>query len=179
MLFRNTHNHFGLITILLHWIMAVLIIGMLCLGLYMTNLPISAEKLEFYGYHKECGVLVLMLVSIRFIWRLSNILPSLANLPWWERIAARSAHWAFYVFMFMMPVTGLLMTSAAGVPVSFFGLFVLPNLISPNTANRILFLQIHQWTAYLLITTICVHIAAALKHHFIDKDDILKRMISP
>lgn len=174
---KNSTTHFGLIAIILHWIMAFLIMGLLAEGLYMVSLPISLEKLKFYGWHKEYGILVLGLVIVRFTWRLINKVPEL-SLPRLEVIAARLVHYAFYGFMFAMPVTGWLLTSAAGLPPSFFGLFTLPDLIAPNEEYRQLLQIAHQWLGYGLIATICLHAAAALKHHFINKDDILRRMIS-
>jgi cytochrome b561 len=177
MLIKNTKDRFGLVAIVLHWLMAILIIGMVCAGLYMTDLPVSPEKFKLYGIHKALGMIVLTLIMIRFVWRLGNLTPSLAELPWWEKICARASHWAFYILIFAMPISGWLMSSAAGFPVSFFGLFIVPDLISPNEQNRILFQTIHKWLAYGLIATFCVHVAAALKHHFIDKDQILRRML--
>ncbi len=174
---KNTENRYGAIAIFLHWLVAILLIGLLILGLYMVAVPISLEKLKLYGWHKEYGMLALMLALIRIVWRVANIIPSL-SLPLWEIIAARTVHWAFYGFMFAMPVTGWIITSAAGLPVSFFGLFVLPNLVSPNPDLMQLFQEIHEWLGYGLIATIVLHTSAALKHHFINKDDILKRMLS-
>lgn len=173
---KNSPTQFGTVAILLHWIMAILLIGLLILGLYMTSLPIGKLKIKLYGWHKEFGMLVLMLVMLRFGWRITNINPSLANLPWWERMGAKSVHWAFYVLMFAMPISGWLVTSAAGFPVSFFGWFVIPNLIGPSEEMRSFFSEIHEWLAYGLIAIIFLHTGAALKHHFIDKDDILRRM---
>jgi len=121
--------------------------------------------------------LVLFLAIFRLVWRLGNQLPELA-LPLLEKIAARSMHWAMYGFMFAMPITGWLISSSAGITVSFFGLFSMPNLVAPDPQNLDLFKWIHEWLAYALIAAIGLHTAAALKHHFIDKDDILKRMLS-
>lgn len=177
MQFKNSANRYGAVTIFLHWLMAVLIIGLLILGLYMVILPIGLTKLKLYGWHKEYGLLALWLVILRLFWRLINVTPKL-SLPLLEKIAARTVHWAFYVFMFAMPITGWLITSAAGLPASFFGLFVLPNLIAPNEESRLLFEEIHKWLGYGLIATILLHISAALKHHFINRDDILRRMLS-
>lgn len=174
---RNSERRFGLVNILLHWIMAILIIGMLVLGLYMVSLPISLEKLKLYGWHKEYGFIVLALAMFRLFWRITNITPHL-SLPFLEMLAARAMHWAFYGFMFAMPISGWLITSAAGLPASFFGLFTLPNLISTNEEYRQLFQWVHQWLGYGLIVAIVLHASAALKHHFINKDDILRRMIS-
>ncbi|EHL29049.1 cytochrome b [Legionella drancourtii] len=173
---KNSITRFGVVAIALHWIIAVLIIALLVLGLYMVPLPFSLAKLKFYGWHKEYGFLVLFLAIFRFIWRLSNTNPEL-ELPWLEKLAARSMHWAFYGFMLAMPITGWLITSAAGLPASFFGWFTLPNLIAPNEQQRILFEWVHEWLGYVLIAAICLHFAAALKHHFINKDDILRRML--
>lgn len=177
MQFKNTVDRFGIIAIIFHWIMAILIIGLLILGLYMVRMPISLEKLKFYGWHKEYGLLVLALVALRLGWRLGNVNPSLAELPWYERLPARAVHWLFYFCMIAMPLTGWCITSAAGLAPSFFGLFVLPALIPANDNQLHLFEFIHQWLAYGLIALICLHTAAALKHHFVDKDTILRRMI--
>lgn len=173
----NTRDHYGWVAIVLHWLIAILLIGLLVLGFYMTALPISLQKLKLYGWHKEYGFLALFLAIIRMSWRLMNVIPHL-SLPWFEVWAARAVHLTFYGFMFAMPVTGWLITSAAGLPASFFGLFVLPNLVAPNEEWRLLFQVIHQWIGYGLIVTIFLHASAAFKHHVINKDDILKRMIS-
>lgn len=174
----NTDNHYGIVAILLHWLIAVLIIGLLALGLYMTGLPISLEKLKLYGWHKEFGILVLMLAVVRIAWRLANILPSLPDyVPYWQRFAARSMHFAFYLFMFAMPITGWMLTSAAGLPVSFFGLFVLPDLVSANENLRITLETVHTWLGYALIAAICGHIGATIQHYVFHKDNILRRML--
>lgn len=176
---KNTINQFGVIAIVLHWIMAILLIALVALGLYMVRVPISAEKLKLYGWHKEFGILALMLVIVRLTWRLINVTPSLISLPWWERYPARAAHWAFYVLMFLIPVSGWLITSAAGLPVSVFGWFTLPNLVVANEVNRMLFTEIHMWLGYFLIVVFCLHVSGALKHYLINRDDIMQRMIKP
>ncbi len=172
----NTEKHFGLVAIFFHWVMAMIIIGLVALGLYMTSIPVSPQKFKYYGWHKEFGILILMLVSMRIIWRYGNKVPALTELPWWERLAARATHWLFYGFMFALPITGWLMSSASGRTVSFFGLFLLPHLIPANHGQSLLFAEIHTWIAYGLIATFCLHVAAALKHQFIDKDDIMQRI---
>lgn len=174
---KNTETHFGLVAILFHWIMAALIIGLLAVGLYMVNLPVSSDKYKLYDMHKAFGILVLGLIILRTLWRLVNTTPKL-DIPWHEKIAARCAHFGLYGLMFAMPLSGWSTSSAAGYPPSFFGLFTLPNLIQPNKHLSAFFGSTHQWLAYCLIALICIHVLAALKHHFYDKDDILKRMIS-
>jgi len=176
--FKNTPTHYGSVAMLLHWGMAVLIVGLLILGLIMTGLPIGIQKLKFYRWHKELGVLVLMLVTVRICWRMINTTPPLpASIPRLQQLAAHVAHYAFYVFMMAMPITGWMLSSAAGLPVSFFDLFVLPDLVSADPSLKELLTKIHQWLAYGLILTLCAHVGAALLHHFINKDDILRRIL--
>jgi len=179
MFFRNTKTQFGWISIGFHWIMALLIVVMLTVGIYMTRIPFSLSKLKLYGIHKEIGMLILFLVVLRLSWRLANITPTLENLPSWEEWSAKAMHYLLYCFMFLMPITGWLVTSSAGLPVSFFGLFTIPIIISPNPDVQTVVTDIHQWLAYSLIAMIGLHSAAALKHHFIDKDSILRRMLWP
>lgn len=178
MTLKNTSSRFGIVTITMHWLMALLIIGLLAVGLYMVELPIGVQKLKFYRWHKEFGILVLMLVAFRFGWRLANVVPELPNhIAKWQKIAAYTVHFALYGFMIANPITGWLLSSAAGLPVSFFGLFILPDLVNPNEHLRHLLAEIHKWLAYGLIATICAHVGAALQHHFIYKDNILRRML--
>lgn len=175
---KNTEDHYGIGAMLLHWVIALLIIGMLVVGLTMINLPVGLEKLKLFGWHKEFGILILVLAIIRVIWWLMNIMPALPSvMPYWQKLAARAVHFAFYIFMFAMPITGWLISSAAGLQVSVFGLITLPNLIAPDDSARILFAEIHKWLAYSLIAAICLHVGAALQHYFIDKDDVLQKML--
>lgn len=175
---KNTDQRYGAIAILLHWLMAVLIIGMLILGLLMVRLPISLQKLKWYGWHKEYGLLVLLLASVRLGWRFGNVVPMLpAHISGLQKLAAHGAHYILYILMFAMPLTGWMMSSAAGLPVSFFGLFVLPDLMAPNHDLMELLEEVHEWLGYGLIAVICAHAGAALQHHFYHKDDILRRML--
>lgn len=145
----------------------------------MVRMPVSIDKLKFYGWHKEIGILVLELGILRIIWRVYNVIPSLpAHMSGFEKFAARSAHLIFYGFIIALPLTGWLMSSASGLTVSFFGVFLLPNLIGPNPEIIHTLAEVHSWLGYCLIGLIVLHTAAALKHHFINKDDVLRRMIS-
>ena len=174
----NTSQKYGKAAIILHWLMAVLLIGLIILGLWMTRMPLSLQKVRFFGWHKELGLLALALVIVRLLWRVGNTTPSLLhNVAHWQLIAARSMHWAFYVFMFALPISGWMMSSATGLPVSFFGWFVLPNLVPANDNLRLVLTDLHAWISYGLIIAICGHVGAALWHHFIHKDDILRRML--
>src|SRR5208337_4014778 len=98
---KNTQNRYGEVAIFLHWILALLLIFLVGYGLYMVRVPFSAHKLKLYGWHKEYGLLALLLVMARIVWRIGNITPALPDsLPHWQQIAARTVHWAFYFFMF-------------------------------------------------------------------------------
>lgn len=174
---RNSLTQYGMVISLLHWIIAIIIICLLIFGLYMVKLPISLEKLKFYGYHKEFGILVLMLAVFRTIWRMTDITPLLPDyMPRSQKFAARFVHYLFYVFMFAMPITGWMITSAAGLPVSFFGWFVLPNLISTHDSTQIAFTQIHKWLGWALIGIIALHILATIHHYIFYKDNLLRRI---
>ncbi len=177
----NTEDRFGAVAILLHWSMAILIIGLAALGLYMVTLPdvgFDTKKIVLILYHKEIGLSVLVLLPVRLAWRLTQILPQLvAHLPAWQQIAARFVHLCFYALMFALPVTGWLMSSAAGIPVSFFGLFTLPDFLAQDDYLFQRLIDVHKWLGYVLILFICVHVGAALLHHFVLKDDTLRRML--
>lgn len=178
MLIKNTFERYGVVAMMLHWIIALLMIGMLALGLYMVALPIGLQKLKLYGWHKEIGVLIFFLALVRLCWRIMNPSPRLpAHLAWWQKTAAQTVHYAFYGFMFLLPLTGWLISSSAGLSVSFFGLLTLPDIVRPSEPLRLLFTVIHQWLAYALILTIFMHVGASLQHHFFYKDDILRRML--
>ena len=185
---KNSEQSFGWPAKTFHWLMAILIIGMLCLGLYMKGLPVSPDKFKLYGLHKSTGILILFLVSLRFGWREVNFQPSIPqengrkfiyppNIYKFMEIFAKFWHLAIYFMMFLMPVTGLLMSSAYGFSVSFFGLFVMPNLVAPNKELADNLRNIHDFTSYILIGFLIVHILAGLFHHYIMRDIVMKRML--
>ena len=178
---ENTEDRYGIIAILFHWSMAFLVIGLAALGLYMVTLPdigFNTKKVTLVLYHKEFGLLVLVLLATRLAWRVTQILPRLVeHLPDWQNIAARFVHLSFYALLFALPMTGCLMSSAAGIPVSFFGLFMLPDFVNRDYDLFQRYIAIHKWLGYVLIFFIFVHAGAALRHHFVFKDDTLRRML--
>jgi len=178
---ENTEDRYGAIAILFHWSMALLVIGLAALGLYMVTLPdvgFNTKKVTLVLYHKELGLLVFVLLATRLAWRVTHILPRLVErLPDWQKIAARFVHLSFYALLFALPMTGCLMSSAAGIPVSFFGLFMLPDFAHRDYDLFQRYIAIHKWLGYVLILFIFVHAGAALRHHFVFKDDTLRRML--
>ncbi|MFJ1256869.1 cytochrome b [Cupriavidus sp. CuC1] len=181
MTIKNTEGHYGVIAILFHWSMALLVIGLAALGLYMVTLPdvgFNTKKIVLILYHKEFGLSAFVLLVARLGWRVTQVLPQLvAHLPDWQKIAARFVHLCFYAMLSALPISGWIMSSAAGIPVSFFGLFTLPDLVGSDDYLFHRFIDIHKWLGYVLILFIFVHVGAALRHHLVFKDDTLRRML--
>jgi cytochrome b561 len=164
---------------LLHWLTALLIISAFTLGLIMTAIPgFSPTKLRYFSWHKWLGVTVLAIAALRLLWRLFNKPPPpLASIPAWQHLAAEAMHVALYVFIFAVPVSGYLFTLSAGVPVRYLNLVQLPVFMGPNPEWKPVLREIHYWLNMSMAAAVALHVAAALKHHFIDRDSILTRML--
>ena len=157
--------------------MALLIVAGFGIGLYMADLHLSPLKLRLFSYHKWIGVSVWALLLLRMLWRSRHAPPPLpAGMPAWEQTAANAGHLLLYVLMAIIPLSGWLMSSAQGVTTVYLGLWPLPDLLAKNEALGRLLLTVHRILNYALLGAVAVHVAAALKHHFIDRDDILGRM---
>ncbi|HEX8785697.1 MAG TPA: cytochrome b [Telluria sp.] len=165
--------------IVLHWLIAILIIGTFTLGLVMTDIPgFSPTKLRYFSWHKWAGVTVLLLACVRLLWRLKNRPPPLPlTMPAWQRGAAHGLHHLLYVFIFAVPLSGYFFTLASGIPVVYFGLFQLPVLIAKNKALADALEPVHYWLNMAMAALVVLHVLAALKHQFIDRDDTLRRML--
>lgn len=164
--------------IALHWLIALAIIGMVALGFYMTGLPLSPRKLQWYSWHKWTGVCVLLLALFRLGWRISHRPPALPqHMNSLERLAAHAGHGMLYLLMFAIPLSGWLMSSAKGFQTVLFGVLPIPDLLERNPELGNLLAGVHGGLNVLLIAVVIGHAAAALKHHFIDKDDVLTRML--
>lgn len=162
----------------LHWLMALVIIGLFALGVYMHELPLSPEKLKLYSWHKWAGVCVFILVAARLAWRLSHRPPPLPDhMPRLEQIVAHAGHHVLYLLMFAIPLSGWLMSSAKGFQTVLFGVLPLPDFLDKNKALGDLLQTVHWGLNMVLALTVLGHAAAALKHHFISKDDVLTRML--
>lgn len=184
---RNTHSGYGLIAIVFHWTMALLIVGMLALGLYMSTLPpTSADAFKLYQLHKSIGFVVLALAIVRLAWRFANPAPKLPEgMSSIERLLAHLAHIGLYGLMFALPLTGWVMVSASpwNIPTILFDTVPVPHLPVPSVlgdkpAAEALMKMLHENGAWLLIALLVAHVAAALKHHFLSRDTTLQRMIS-
>ncbi|MBC7905582.1 MAG: cytochrome b [Rhodospirillaceae bacterium] len=161
----------------LHWLMALLIIGLWSVGMVMEDMPKGDFRSQVIGLHKAIGVIVLLLTMIRLTWRLTNPAPELpATMPALERLGAKLGHLALYTLMIVMPIDGILMTQAKGRVVDVFG-FVLPTLVEKNDELKHLFSEGHEAMGLALAVVLVVHVAAAIRHHVLLKDDVLKRML--
>lgn len=163
---------------LLHWLVAVGIVAAFVLALSFDGMPFSMTKLKLINYHKWIGITVLALVAARLLWRLGHKPPPLpAATPLWQVWAAHITHAFLYVLMFAIPLGGWLMSSAKGFPVVYLGVLPLPDLVGPNPELGTQLRSLHELGAWGLIVLALGHAAAAIKHHLIDRDDVLKRML--
>jgi len=176
--FKRSERYTGT-AIALHWLIAVLIIGGFWLGWVMTDIHgFTPTKLRYYSWHKWIGVTVFALAWLRVIWRLTHRPPALpAGMPAWQRIASESVHGLLYLLMIVIPASGYLYSSAAGIQVVYLGLFPLPTLIAPDQQWRVVLRLVHIWLNYSLLGLFGLHILGAIKHTVIDRDGLLARMI--
>ncbi|MCS6945127.1 MAG: cytochrome b [Sutterellaceae bacterium] len=164
--------------IVLHWTVAALIVVAFPLGLYMQTLEFSPAKLRLYSYHKWIGVTVFALALLRLAWRLTHPAPPLPqHASAWQRRAAAVTHGALYALMLAIPLSGWLMSSAKGVPTVWFGVLPLPDLVGRDEVLAATLKRLHMTLNYTLAVLVAAHVAAALKHHLVDRDDVLRRML--
>ena len=165
------------VAIAFHWLLALMILGSLSLGLYMSDLPFSPARLKYYNWHKWAGVTILAFSALRLLWRLSHRPPPALPMPAWQQRAAGAAHAALYALFFAVPLAGWAYSSAAGFPVVLFGVLPLPDFVPVDRTLSEALKALHRWFAYCLGALVLLHIAGALKHHFIDRDGLLRRML--
>lgn len=171
-------QRYTLPAIVLHWLIALLIFGLFPLGLYMSDLPLSVQKIELYAWHKWVGITVLLLAVLRVLWRATHRAPPLpAGIPRWQRSAAERMHDLLYVLILAIPLSGWALSSAAGVPVVWWGVLPLPTLLPASKALEHVMVTVHVTLNYTMAALVATHAAAAIKHQFIDRDGVLLRML--
>ncbi|KQZ82769.1 cytochrome B [Mesorhizobium sp. Root157] len=180
---KNTPGGYGWGAIILHWIIAVLFIGLFALGLAMTRVTSQRISFEMIQLHKSIGFLLLGLVVLRIAWRLGNVVPPLPpQTGQLERHAAPLAHFALYLFQLALPLSGwaLVSTSVLAIPSMPFGLFIMPNLpLGMSASAEGFWLNVHVYLAYAGMALVAMHLAAALRHQFWLRDGVLVRMFAP
>ena len=162
--------------ITLHWVLALLILGNLALGLSMADLPLSPLRLKLFNWHKWAGMTILLLSALRLLWRIGHSPPPDLPMPAWQQRAAHATHRALYLLFFAVPLAGWACSSSAGFPVVLFGLLPMPDFVPVSRPLAAGFKPAHQALAWGLAVLIAAHVAAALKHQFIDRDALLRRM---
>lgn len=175
-------RRYGGFAIFLHWLLALAIVGLFAVGWYMTSLGFSPLRLKLYNWHKWAGVAVLALSAVRLLWRVTHRPPPLpaamlATMPGWQQKAHHGVHHALYLLFFLVPLLGWAYSSAAGVPIVFLGVLPLPDLLAADKALAEVIKPWHALSAYTLGALILLHVAAALKHHWVDGDGLMARML--
>lgn len=175
---RNSEAKYGAIAQLFHWTIVVLVITQFVLAQRADGLPRGIALLQTLALHKSVGITIFALAVLRLLWRWVNPVPPVPpSSPRWQHLGARISHVALYALLLLMPLFGWLMSSARNFPVSWFGIATLPDLIGPSEKAYDFFHEGHELLAKVLFVLALLHIAAALKHHFIDRDDVLLRML--
>jgi cytochrome b561 len=154
-----------------------LIVANLLLGLSMVPLPISPRKLQWYLWHKSIGVTIVAVTSLRLAWRALRPHPAPVAMPSWQRRATTVSHAMLYALLLVIPISGWLYSSATGVQVVYLGIVPLPNVVPKDKALADTLRIVHVTLNALLAGVVCLHVAAALKHHFVDRDAVLVRML--
>ena len=174
---KNTETTYGSVAKAFHWLLFLMFGFLIVVGNFLAAMPKGPEKLQAAGMHKSFGLIVLTLIVVRLGWRLINETPKAPEeTPEILNYLAEIMHWVLYALMLAQPLAGILMTQAAGQPVSFFGLFELPTLLEQEPALAEFFRGAHGVVWILLVLAVIGHAGAGLYHHFIKKDDVLRRM---
>ncbi|HTN49200.1 MAG TPA: cytochrome b [Burkholderiaceae bacterium] len=160
----------------LHWLIAVLIFASFPLGWISASLRLSPLKLQLVSYHKWVGVTVFIVAIARLVWRSVSAAPRPLAAPAWQHRAADLVHWSLYALMFALPLTGWIFSSATGVPTVYLGLWQLPDVVGRDRALASVLRSAHEALGWALLALVLAHAAAALKHHFVDRDGLLRRM---
>jgi len=168
---------YGNFAIALHWLLAAALLVSFCVGLYMTGLPLSMQRLKLYNWHKWAGVTILALSLLRLGWRLFRAPPPDLPAPAWQLAAAHATHRLMYVLFFAVPLVGWAYSSAAGFPIVAFGVLPLPDFVPVDKALAEQIKPWHAVLAYALAALAALHVAAALKHQFVDRDGLVRRML--
>lgn len=172
----STTPRYTSMAIVLHWLLGLALLGSFVMGLYMTDLPLSPQRLKLYNWHKWAGITILVLSFVRLTWRLTHKPPVDVPMTPRQRAAAHAAHHLLYVLFFAVPLVGWAYSSAAGFPIVVYGVIPLPDFVPVDKALAEAIKPWHGRLAWVMALLVFAHIAAALKHQFVDRDNILSRM---
>lgn len=173
----DTRSKLSHLSVAFHWIVGLGMIAMIAFGLLLNSIPKEGRGF-WVGLHKEFGVLLLALATVRLVWRLRNGFPLAAAVyKAWERSLAGVTHWLLLLATLLMPVSELVMSIGGGRPTNVFGLFTIPALAEKNKLLNGIGHEVHEILGYVLILAVGLHVAGALKHHIMDGDGTLRRMV--
>lgn len=173
----NTVLRYSPSAIVLHWLMALLVFVAFPLGVYMHELPLSPDKLKLYSYHKWIGITILLLASLRVMWRVTHTPPPLPDhMARWQRHVSQVVHGLLYVLILVIPLSGWLMSSAKGFQTVWFGVLPLPDLVGKDKTLGDLLAEVHETLNFTLLALVILHVGAALKHHFFEREPFMQRM---
>jgi cytochrome b561 len=174
---RYLGARYGGVAVALHWLTAGLVVANLALGVSMVPLPLSPQKLQWYMWHKWIGVTVFIVTCARLGWRTRHRPPALLPMPDWQRRAASASHALMYVLLAVIPLSGWLYSSSTGVQVVYLGLVPLPDLVPKDRELAVVLKWTHFGLNSTLFALVSLHVVAALKHAFADRDGTLSRML--
>ncbi len=178
MAIKNSALAYGWPAQILHWGVVVLVITQFVLANMAESADSRMETFILFARHKSIGITIFALAIIRLVWRFFNDQPALPlGMPSWQRNLAKTTHWLLYALIILMPITGVLGSAANNFPVTWFGIFTLPAFIGPNEALAERLHDLHGLLAGCLALLAALHLLAALKHHFFNRDDVLRRML--
>ena len=178
MSFRNTTRSWGFLSKTFHWVIVLMILNQWIIAERAESLPKGPALIQALWWHKSFGVTILALAVLRLAWRWLNPVPDLrAETRPWERALARLSHVLLYALIFAIPLSGWMMSSARSFPVSWFGWLQLPDLVNPDPRLYERLKDLHHLLFKVLVVVAALHVAGALKHHFIDRNDVLRRML--
>jgi cytochrome b561 len=177
----NAEPRYGRMAMALHWLLAVLIVSAFAAGMYVADLPFSLAKLKWINWHKWAGMVILVLSVWRLAWRLTHRPPALPvrierAMPGWQRAAFHGTHHLMYLLFLAVPLLGWSYSSAKGYPIVWFGVLPLPDWVPVSESLAQVLKPLHALSAYGLMGLVALHVAAALKHQFIDRDGLIDRM---
>jgi len=179
MRYRNSAETWGAVARGFHWLIAVLILVQFVIGSVAEEMKLTPAKLDLFVWHKSVGITVLALALLRLVWRLANPPPAMpAGTPGWERKLAAIAHWALYGLIFAVPLSGWWVSDASRVPFKAFFFLPMPDFIATDRALQEAAAEVHEALTITLLFVVIVHISAALRHHFLLHDDVLRRMLT-
>ena len=177
-----SQSRYSTTAIVLHWVLGLAILSLFGMGIYMTGLPFSLLRLKLYNWHKWAGMTILALSLLRLLWRMTHRPPALPAaivrvMPAWQQHVHHATHVALYALFFIVPLIGWAYSSAAGFQIVMFSVLPLPDILPTDKALALFIKPWHEISAFALVGLALLHIAAALKHHWIDRDGLISRML--